>query len=270
MIIHCPEVIRNNVKRKIFRRMVGLGMLNGAAWVQANTERERGLLKSYGVTTPIRIILNGITAPTGIVDNRVKDLISNLARPRVGFLGRLDWRTKGLDLLLEGYAHFARKVGDDAGCLILAGPDWNNSIRTLNKMALDLKIEQRTKFIGEISFEAAQQFLRDLDVLVLPSRFESFGRVVPEAGLAGCPVIVTKTIPISDLVAEKRVGLVVDFSAISLAHALEAILSNYGLRTALGANGRERWKEQYWSATAEAAASAYHQTLLSKNTFKNI
>src|SRR4029079_8151257 len=63
--------------------------------------------------------------------------------------------------------------------------------------------------LGSLSQAELAARLRAADCLVLPSRNESFGMVVPEALAAGLPVLVSDRVGASDLVTEGRNGWVV-------------------------------------------------------------
>lgn len=62
--------------------------------------------------------------------------------------------------------------------------------------------------LGRLSQEDLSEAFNDYDVLVMPSLFESFGRVALEAMACGLPVIVSDNAGVSELVVEKINGLV--------------------------------------------------------------
>src|SRR6185295_10119114 len=62
--------------------------------------------------------------------------------------------------------------------------------------------------------ELAARF-RAADCLVLPSRNESFGMVVPEALAAGLPVLVSDRVGAKDLVIEGKTGWIVEAEDVS-------------------------------------------------------
>jgi L-malate glycosyltransferase len=59
-------------------------------------------------------------------------------------------------------------------------------------MAHDLGISERCKFHGNIQRDGIAVFYSDIDIFVLPSRYETFGVVLIEAMACGIPVVATR------------------------------------------------------------------------------
>jgi glycosyltransferase involved in cell wall biosynthesis len=110
-------------------------------------------------------------------------------------------RVKGFDLLLEA---FARVHGAVPGVrLLVIGPAGDAS-SLLGASALE-----GVTILGPLSQVDLARRLRAADCLVLPSRNESFGMVVPEALAAGLPVLVSDRAGAAALVQEGQNGWVV-------------------------------------------------------------
>jgi glycosyltransferase involved in cell wall biosynthesis len=78
-----------------------------------------------------------------------------------------------------------------------------------------------------------------LDVLVAPAIDEPFGLTVPEAGSYGLPVVAARSGAFPELIEEERTGLLfAPGDATGLAHALERLIGDAGLRRRLGAAAR--------------------------------
>ena len=260
-IIHNPAMGPQNLKKKIFNRLLGLPFLNRAAWVQGFTLKEKELLKQYGVKVPIKVIPIGIDPVHLDGSSNSAAFLSDIPRPWIGFLGRLDIWTKGLDLLLSGFAELVQRLGHQAGSLVIAGPDWYESRAALEAMAQNLKISQKVRFVGEVPREQVVPFLRDLDLFILPSRMESFGRVILEACASGCPVVVTHNACISDMVKNYQIGLSVAFSVPELADGMEWMLKHPDWREQMGANGKVLAKEMTWEKVALQMIGAYKESI---------
>jgi glycosyltransferase involved in cell wall biosynthesis len=110
-------------------------------------------------------------------------------------------RVKGLDLLLAAFArvHQAEPaarllvIGPAGDCSSLLGPPPPEGVEVLGPLP---------------QAEVAARFAA-ADCLVLPSRNESFGMVVPEALATGVPVLVSERVGAKDLVTEDRTGWIV-------------------------------------------------------------
>ncbi len=101
------------------------------------------------------------------------------------FVGRLEYGHKGLDLLLEAWAHACERV---EGNLLIAGtgPD-EERLRTSIQEA---GVSERVQMLGWLSGgERKFRALTDARLLVVPSRHETFGLVAIDALAAGTPVI---------------------------------------------------------------------------------
>ncbi len=103
------------------------------------------------------------------------------------FVGGLTPR-KGVRWLLEA---FARCRADDAALTLTFVGD-GESRRELVKQAAELGVTDAVTFAGVQPPAAAQELMRRHDLLVHPSRFETFGMTVVEAVAAGMPVLVTR------------------------------------------------------------------------------
>jgi glycosyltransferase involved in cell wall biosynthesis len=134
---------------------------------------------------------------------------------RVGFLGRIHPK-KNLEVLIRAVAN--------AGCdaqLIVAGDGPATYVDPLRRLAVGLGIGDRVKWLGFLGAEEKGDFLGSIDVLAMPSKYESFGIAAVEALSAGVPVIVSPTVGVSYVISGHRAGLVVRPDRDLLASAIE-------------------------------------------------
>ena len=161
---------------------------------------------------------------------------------------------KGLDVLLEALAG----LGDRAWTLTCAG---SLDVAPAHVAALQTQVyarswERRVLFTGPMSAAALAAAYDAADLLVLPSRAESYGMVVAEALAHGLPVVATSVGGVPEALAGgKPVGavpglLVPPDDPDALGAALRAWLDDPGLRTRLvGYAGRRRRLLRPWDAT---------------------
>jgi phosphatidylinositol alpha-1,6-mannosyltransferase len=115
---------------------------------------------------------------------------------------------------------------------------------------------------------APARWYKTADVFAGPSlniggRFEGFGLVYLEAGLAGLSVIGTRDCGAEDAIDDGITGLLVSQARIDdeLPNALIALLRDPARRTAMGAAGRAKARAQTWARAAEAVQAAYAEAL---------
>jgi glycosyltransferase involved in cell wall biosynthesis len=148
-------------------------------------------------------------------------------RPAVGYLGRLDPR-KGV----EDVCRAAATVDAEfliAGAPLLADESY---VDELKKLAQD-SAPGKVRFLGPVS--DPWEFLSRLDVLVVPSRREPWGRVAAEALIAGVPVIAADTGGLPEIVRDGVDGCLYHPGDVTvLVEKLEWLLSNDELRMRIG------------------------------------
>jgi glycosyltransferase involved in cell wall biosynthesis len=91
-----------------------------------------------------------------------------------------------------------------------------------------------------------RELMRCIDLLVLPSREESFGLVLVEAGAFGKPVIATRTQGPTEIVADGETGYLVEVDDdAQLADRIAALLGDEAERRRMGAAARHRVRELF-------------------------
>ena len=151
--------------------------------------------------------------------------------PIVLYLGRVD-RSKGCHDLA---AAFEQAPPADA-VLVMAG--------TVAE-APPKSAAARLRLVGPVSDTQKWALLEAADVLVQPSRFESFSLVVAEAWLSGTPVLVNgRTAALREQCVEAGGGLHYRDSA-EFASGLRRLLDDEALRHRLGAAGRVYVERRY-------------------------
>ncbi len=108
------------------------------------------------------------------------------------------------------------------------------------------------EFAGLVSDAELEQLWQAIDVLVIASRYESFGLVAAEAMCRGVPLIVTNAGALPEVVGDAAVVVPVDSPA-RLAAAIDRLLADPVERMSLQRRGRERYASHY---TAELMGRA--------------
>ena len=167
--------------------------------------------------------------------------------PVILFVGRLSAQQKGLGTLVRAFAKVPRGFRSR---LRLVGADWGGLDSTL-ALARSLGVSERVEALGAVSRERLVEEYASAELLVLPSRFDSFPVVVLEAMAAGLPVVATRVGGVPEAVEEGKSGLLVPpEDPAALAEGIRTVLADPELRVRFGAAGRERAARFDWSVVA--------------------
>jgi glycosyltransferase involved in cell wall biosynthesis len=139
---------------------------------------------------------------------------------------------KGLETLVAGFAPVARE-NDGARLLIVgSGPEKDN----LQKQAEALGVADRCIFVP--ATDQAAQWLRAMDIFVLPSLSEAFSNALMEAMACGCSVVASNVGGNPELAGDPRRGVLFKAGdADDLTGVLRALIADPERRKSLAAEG---------------------------------
>jgi len=154
----------------------------------------------------------------------------------IGFCGRLDSYTKGLDILLRSFAFFLQLVPNAELWIIGDGPDR----RKLEDLATELKIRRNTVFYGSRFDEDKRSLLLQMHAFAHPSRNDGRPTAILEAASLGIPCVVTEATNLADAIRCYDSGVVAAPYATSIFQALIRLYRKItmGDRVALSENAR--------------------------------
>lgn len=209
-----------------------------------------------GVGTAIRTVPNSVDT----------DLFSPSARPRHPGAPRLLTvgglvPVKGHRLLLEAFERLRFDHGDARLDLVGDGP-----LRgALERHAGERGLAAAVTFHGQAPPERVAQMMREADVFVIASEFESAPHVLLEAMASGLPSVATDVGGVSEIVDEGSGVLVRPGDPVALAGALNSVLvrrSSFHPQR-LAARARERYGRQ---AVASAWSEVYDEAIARRST----
>jgi hypothetical protein len=168
---------------------------------------------------------------------------------RLLFVGRLEAR-KGIDVLLAVAKRLCVRypnvhldiVGNDR----IPGPG-GISFRKIFEADPDAAgILNCVTFHGEVSDQSLRGFYHACDVLVTPSRYESFGLVLVEGMMFGKPVVGCRAGGMTEVVVDGITGLLAEpGDAPSLEGCLVQLIEDVALRDRIAASARRRYLENF-------------------------
>jgi len=144
-----------------------------------------------------------------------------------GFIGRIDIKNKGIDLLLEAIIKLQR-IRDVAKIkFIFAGPFHSQNDENIFKTYLKkMQYPQMVMHHGVVLEDKKQQFMDSFDVFLYTSRHEGMPGAVLEAMARAVPCLVTPGTNMQSIIKESEGGWVCDCSAESIFDSLCHIIDS--------------------------------------------
>jgi glycosyltransferase involved in cell wall biosynthesis len=132
---------------------------------------------------------------------------------------------------------------------------------SLRRLAAELDIEDAVGFLGER--DDVPEVLRAVDLLLVPSWEEPFGRAVIEAMASGVPVLATDVGGPPEILGDAECGLALPPRRPRLwAEEIERLLADPARLAAMGARGREEARRRFGiQRHVEAVLEAYERAL---------
>jgi phosphatidyl-myo-inositol dimannoside synthase len=191
-------------------------------------------------------------------------------RPAIVTVARLEERYKGHDVMIRSLPLVLAKVPDALWVVIGEG-----SLRPgLEQLARTYGVEDAIRFLGSISDEERDGWLRRCWLLAMPSRLpagglagEGFGIAYLEAGAFGKPVVAGGVGGAVDAVADGESGLLVDpRDPVAVADAITRVLLDRALARRLGDGGAARAARFGWPVFVRRVEAELAETLADSKT----
>lgn len=186
-------------------------------------------------------------------------------RPTVLTIARMQERYKGHDVLVRALVLVRAKVPDVQWIVIGDGP-----LRAgVEALARTHGVSDSIRFLGAVSDEERNSWLRRSHLLAMPSRLpgdgyagEGFGIVYLEAGTYAKPVVAGGVGGALDAVGDRETGLLVDpLDQLALAEAITELLLDPALAERLGAAGQARAQALAWPAIVRRVEAVLRERL---------
>ncbi len=173
------------------------------------------------------------------------------------FVGRIQ-PLKGPDVAIRAL----HELGDPTAELVLvggaSGPDGDAETRRAHGLVDELGLHDRVHFVAPQPHHILSTYYRAADVVLAPSRSESFGLVALEAAACGIPVVASAVGGLLSLVDDGRTGRLIDGrNPVDYARAVAEILADDTRRAAMSAASVERARRYTWSFAAARLRRLY-------------
>jgi D-inositol-3-phosphate glycosyltransferase len=177
--------------------------------------------------------------------------------PVLLFVGRIQ-PLKGLDVAVRALAAL-----DDAAAMLVAvggpsGSEGTAELDRVHKLAADLGVIERVRFVPPQPHHLLSTYYRAADVVLVPSRSESFGLVALEAAACGTPVVAAAVGGLRTLVDHGRTGFLVEGREPDAFAAFTGeLLDNPALARSMSDAAARHAARYTWSTTAARLRRIY-------------
>jgi glycosyltransferase involved in cell wall biosynthesis len=176
------------------------------------------------------------------------------------FVGRLDGpgRQKGLDILLEA---LPRILTRHPVRLHVVGTGLGET--SFKEQVGRLCVGDHVTFHGFVKHTDISPYYRNTDLVVLPSRRESFGLVLAEAMASSRPVVASNVGAIPEVVEDSITGMLIPpDDPKACADAIISLLDDPDRMREMGRKGQERVRASFtWEKVAERVSAGYKRLL---------
>ena len=165
---------------------------------------------------------------------------SGNARPLLAIVGRMV-KSKGTDVFLEVCRRLAAAGQNYDAWMVGAWPVAAERAEA-ERLLAECQLQERVAIRGPR--EDMADVYRRMDLLLLPTRRDSFPRVVMEAMCQGVPVVATRVDGVPEMVVDGQTGFLVEPGNVDgFVEKTAQLLGDPELRRRMGAAGRERARQ---------------------------
>lgn len=170
--------------------------------------------------------------------------------PVLLFVGRIQ-PLKGLDVAVRALAAFGRR---DARLVVVggvSGADGAAEVDRIDKLVAELGVADQLRSVEPVPHHLLSTYYRAADVVLVPSRSESFGLVALEAAACGTPVVAAAVGGLRTLVEHGRTGFLVEGRDPAVfASYTEQVLGSPALAAEVSRQAAQRARGYTWSTAA--------------------
>ena len=177
--------------------------------------------------------------------------------PVLLFVGRIQ-PLKGLDVAVQALAQLQAK---NAQLIVVggaSGSEGNEELEKVMQLARSLGVHNNIRFVEPQAHHMLSTYYRAADVVVVPSRSESFGLVALEAAACGIPVVASAVGGLLTIIDDGETGYLVPRRDPALfAEHIDELLAHPPMALAMGAKAAAKARHYTWSFAAARLRRVY-------------
>ncbi len=251
-----PQKMARGLARYISRKQC-----NAVDAVVVPSQPMLDVLRSYGVKALANVI------PTGLLDESFveadglafkKEYNIENNRPLLLYVGRVAYE-KNIAFLFEMTKVLAERYPNVL--LVVAGE--GPAEKSLQQLAVSLKIEDNVKFIGYLDRSTElNACYKSADAFVFSSKSETQGLVLLEAMAQGTPVVAISELGTASILVEGEGALVASENTYTFAERVSTLIDDRNFRDSLGQKAKT-YAQHTWAASTQAKRMAdFYQRLI--------
>jgi glycosyltransferase involved in cell wall biosynthesis len=259
-----PEYLPSRGAYQYARLMMGSAIRRSDLVLTVSEASRRDILRFYPQADPDRLQVIPNAIDEAILEDPGEEEMERV-QERYQIRGRFVLYAgnikphKNLARVVAAFGLLKQRPGHDDVKLLIIG-DEINRYASLRRNVEAAGVRQDVRFFGFVPSKTLAALYRLASVFVFPSLYEGFGLPPLEAMACGTPVVTSRISSLPEVVGDAAL-LVDPYSTEDIAHGLERVLGDEGLRTELSARGRERVKQFSWARSVEAIHSGYMKVL---------
>ena len=252
------SMTQKSFRKRLFWRIAGKGMMQGAAAVHYTSEPERLSTERLTGLNHGRVVPLGIEVTSATSKEKLVQHFPALAHePYVLVLSRLHPK-KGLDVLIDAFLSLVQTRQFSRWRLVVAGDGPADYVSRLRGKASQC---ERILFTGWVEGERKDALLGGASLLALPSHQENFGLCVMEALSQSVPVLVSPGVNLAPEIVTANAGWVAAIDKDALTTKLAEALNDEAELAKRGRCGRQLSQRYSWENAAQQLVQLYQQVL---------
>jgi glycosyltransferase involved in cell wall biosynthesis len=259
-----PQYLPNRMAYQYARAMMGNAVRRSDLVLTVSEASRRDILRFYPRADPDRLQVIPNAIDEAILDDPGEEEMERV-QERYQIRGRFVLYAgnikphKNLERLVAAFGLIKQRPGHEDVKLLIIG-DEINRYGSLRRSVETAGVRQDVRFFGFVPSKTLSALYRLASVFAFPSLYEGFGLPPLEAMACGTPVVTSRISSLPEVVGDAAL-LVDPYSTEDIAHGLERVLGDEGLRGELSTRGRARVKQFSWERSVEAIHSGYMKVL---------
>ena len=179
------------------------------------------------------------------------------------YIGRLEIKVKGLDLLLFAIKKIKKTMIDKDVHLTIYGPDYKGRFTNLKNMIQELDIGDVVTLNHEISGKEKERVLLYSDIFIQTSRTEGMPLGILEALSYGIPCIASRGTSIAPEIKDNNAGWMTENNIESISNSIINAINSYEYYSEISQNCINMVEEKYsWKNITNSTLNHYYNLII--------